>query len=95
MVEMDLRGRVGVGMNQVCLNMSLTIQSDAMVKAAVLGVFGQRPRQGTKSCRMGRNSVRTSIRPSVRPSVPPLAGPQTLLADPQTLLAGPQTLRAS
>ena len=39
MGEMDLRGRVGVGMNQVCLNMSLTIQSDAMVKAAVLGVF--------------------------------------------------------
>ena len=39
MVEMDLRGRVGVGMNQVCLNMSLTIQSDAMEKAAVLGFF--------------------------------------------------------
>ena len=55
-------------------------------------VAGQRPQQGTKSCRMGRNSVRPSARPSVRP---PLAGPQTLLADPQTLLAGPQTLRAS
>ena len=40
----------------------------------VAAVFGQRPRQGTKSCRMGRNSVRTYI----RPSVPPLA-----------LLAGP------
>ena len=38
-LKMDLRGGVGVGMNQVCLNMSLTIQSDAMEKAAVLGVF--------------------------------------------------------
>ena len=58
-------------------------------------VAGQRPRQGTKSCRMGRNSVRLSARPSIRPSIrPPLASPQTLLADPQTLLAGPQTLRA-
>ena len=38
-LEMELKGGVGVGMNQVCLNMSLTIQSDAMVKAAVLGVF--------------------------------------------------------
>ena len=36
---MDLSGRVGVGMNHVCLNMSLTIQSDAMEKAAVLGFF--------------------------------------------------------
>ena len=32
--------------------------------------FGQRLRQGTKSCRMGRNSVRPSIRPSARPSAP-------------------------
>ena len=56
-------------------------------------VAGQRPRQGTKSCRMGRNSVRPSVRTSIRPSIrPPLAGPQTLLAGPQTLLAGPQTL---
>ena len=55
-------------------------------------IAGQRPQQGMKSCRMGRNSVRPSICPSV---CPPLAGPQTLLADPQTLLAGPQTLRAS
>ena len=47
--------------------------------------FGQRPREGTKSYRMGRNSVRPSIRLPVRPP----------LADPQTLLAGPQTLRAS
>ena len=39
MGAMDLRGRLDVGMNQVCLNMSLTIQSDAMEKAAVLGVF--------------------------------------------------------
>ena len=61
-------------------------------------VAGQRPREGTKSCRMGRNSVRPSIRTSV---LPPLAGPHTLLAcpqtppaGPQTLLAGPQTLRA-
>ena len=53
-------------------------------------VVGQRLRQGTKSCRIGRNSVR----PSVRPSVPPLASPQTLLAGPQTPPAGPQTLLA-
>ena len=32
-------------------------------------VAGQRPRQGTKSCRMGKNSVRPSVRPYVRPSV--------------------------
>ena len=55
-------------------------------------LFGQRPQQGTKSCKMGRNSVCLSIRPSIRP---PLAGPQTLLAGLQTLLTGPQTLRAS
>ena len=36
-------------------------------------VFGQRPRQGTKSCRMGRNSVH----PSVRLFVPPVASPKT------------------
>ena len=36
MAEMDLRGGVGVGMNQVSHNMSLTIQSHAMVNAAVL-----------------------------------------------------------
>ena len=58
-------------------------------------VFGQRPRQGTKSCRMGRNSVRPSIRPSICPSVPPLACLKTLLAGPQTLLAGPQAPPAS
>ena len=60
-----------------------------------LSFFGQRPLQGTKSCSMGRHSVRLSVFPSVcqsiRPSVPPLAGPQTLLAGPQTLLAGSQT----
>ena len=30
-------------------------------------VAGQRPRQGTKSCRMGRNSVRPSIHLSICP----------------------------
>ena len=35
----DLRGRVGVGINQVGHNMSLTIQSHAMEKATVLGVI--------------------------------------------------------
>ena len=30
-------------------------------------VAGQRPQQGTKSCRMGRNSVHPSARPSARP----------------------------
>ena len=33
-------------------------------------VAGQRPRQGTKSCRTGRNSVRPSIYPYVRPYIP-------------------------
>ena len=33
-------------------------------------VFGQRPRQGTKSCRMGRNSVHMSVCRSVRASIP-------------------------
>ena len=32
-------------------------------------VAGQRPRQGTKSCRMGRNSVRPYICPSIHLSV--------------------------
>ena len=30
-------------------------------------VAGQRPQQGTKSCRMGRNSVRPSVHPSNHP----------------------------
>ena len=60
------------------------------VLQSVFLLFGQRPQQGTKSCRMGRNSVR----PSVRPYVLPLAGPQTLLVGPQTPPAGPQTLLA-
>ena len=37
--EMDLRGGVVVGMNQICLNMSLTIQIHAMKKAAELRAF--------------------------------------------------------
>ena len=36
---------------------------------------GQRPRQGTKSCRMGRNSVRPSVLPSVRLSFRPFVCP--------------------
>ena len=39
MGEIDLRGRVGVGINQVSRNMSLTIQSHAKVNASGLGVF--------------------------------------------------------
>ena len=39
MGEMDSRGGVGVCINQICLNMSLTIQIHAMEKAAELGVF--------------------------------------------------------
>ena len=35
------------------------------------GVAGQRPQQGTKSCRMGRNSVRPSVHPSICPHVHP------------------------
>ena len=36
---MDLRGGVVVGMNQICLKMSLSIQIHAKEKAAELGVF--------------------------------------------------------
>ena len=39
MGEIDLRGWVGVGIYQVSHNMSLAIQSHAMVNAAVFGVF--------------------------------------------------------
>ena len=38
MVEMDLRGGKGVGMNQVSHNMSLAILSQAMENATVMGV---------------------------------------------------------
>ena len=38
MVEMDLRGGEGSGINQVSHNMSLAIQSLAMESATVLGV---------------------------------------------------------
>ena len=37
-------------------------------------VAGQRPREGTKSCRMGRNSVRPSVHPSVCPYIVPSMG---------------------
>ena len=43
-------------------------------------VAGQRPQQGTKSCRMGRNSVH------------PYVHPPHLLTGPQAPLAGPLTL---
>ena len=36
--EMDLRGGMVVGMNQISHNMSLAIQSPAMENATVLGV---------------------------------------------------------
>ena len=36
---MDLRGRVGVGINQVSHNMSFTIQSHDKKNATVLGLF--------------------------------------------------------
>ena len=50
-------------------------------------VLGQRPREGTKSCRM----VRSSVCPTGRPYVPSLAGPQTPPTAPKTTLYGPQT----
>ena len=56
--------------------------------------FGQRPQQGTKSCRM---SVCPSVHPSVLLSLHPspplrlLSGPQAPLAGPQATLKGPQT----
>ena len=36
-LEMDLRGRVGVGINEVSNNTSLNIQNHAMENATVLG----------------------------------------------------------
>ena len=48
MGEMDLRGGVGVGMNQVSHNMSLAIQSQAMEDATVLGVSDGGP--GARRC---------------------------------------------
>ena len=60
------------------------------------GVTGQRPRQGTKSCRMERNSVRPFVCPSIHlagPQTPP-AGSQTLPDRPQTPPAGPSILSA-
>ena len=39
MGETDLRGRVGVGINQVNHNMSLAIQSNAMENATMLEVI--------------------------------------------------------
>ena len=48
-------------------------------------LFGQRPLQGTKSCRMGRNSVCTSIRPS--PPSPP--GPPGRPSGPAGRPSGP------
>ena len=36
-------------------------------------VAGQRPRQGTKSCRMGRNSVHPYVRTSIHPFICPLS----------------------
>ena len=46
-----------IACNRVCKILSEVIDSKV--------IFGQRPRQGTKSYRMGRNSVRTSVRPYV------------------------------
>ena len=48
MGEIDLRGRVGVGINQVSHNMSLTIQSHAMENATVLGIKSGSLRTRTK-----------------------------------------------
>ena len=70
--------------------------------------FRQGPRQVTKSCRLGRNSVHMSIHtcprglpvrpsgPSDKPSGPSvrLSGPQARLASPQAPLSGPQALLA-
>ena len=42
-------------------------------------VAGQRPQQGKKSCRMGRNSVRLSIRQPIRPYTHPSFGQSTHL----------------
>ena len=53
-------------------------------------VAGQRPREGTKSCRMGRNSVRLSIRPFVH-----LWACQRALRVLRANLSGQRGLRAS
>ena len=53
--------------------------------------FGQRPQQGSKSCRMGRNSIRLYVHPSVRPPSDPTGGPSDPAGGPSAPLAGPQT----
>jgi len=70
-----------------------------------LSFFGQRPRQGTESCRMGRAPLAGPLAPLAGPRaslagpqaplaspLAPLAGPQTPLAGPQAPLVGPHTL---
>ena len=56
-------------------------------------VAGQQLQEGSKFCRMGKNTVHryvcTYIHTSIHP--PPLAGPQPLLEGPQTPLACPKT----
>ena len=67
----------------------------SLTQPSIPSLFGQRPRQGTKSCRMGRNSVRTYVRTSVHPYVhTSVRPPQGLLAGPQVPLVGLQTQKA-
>ena len=56
-------------------------------------VAGQRPRQGTKSCKIGRNSVRPSVLPSVCLLVHPWACQRALRARCRVLRANLRGLR--
>ena len=51
---------------------------------------GQRPQQGTKSCRMGRNSVRPSIRHPSKGSEGQLEGSEGQLVGSEGLREGPE-----
>ena len=55
-----------------------------LIMSLKYSVFGQWPREGTKSCRIGRNYACTFVRLFVHLSVSlfTLAGPQTLLGSP-------------
>ena len=58
-------------------------------------VAGQRPQQGTKSCRMGRNSIRPSIHPFVHLTIRSAIHPRGLRTSGRGLRASRQGLRAS
>ena len=78
----------------ICLREGEMRQAWSLMVVAFFALFGQRPRrepEGTKSCRIQRESVRPSVRPYVRTSVrlsPP--APLRLAEAPQRLAKASQ-----